>query len=107
MSTLKSHWISSLFGAGLLFAFIGERLIGAGTGRMAFTGLGVLAVIAAVAWRGMRLGADSSRSRIEQSFLGLQLLGLVALALYFAQSDVWTKAFDRAFDSAFPKLSVV
>ncbi|XXF79595.1 Gldg family protein [Myxococcaceae bacterium GXIMD 01537] len=77
------------FLAGLVGVFLGERVLGVGTGRAVCSGLGVASVAIAVGWRAARLfRAQGARRSVERWGLGLLLLGVTALALYFLQADV-------------------
>ena len=105
-----ASWIvSALFAVGFVFVFVGERLLGAGSGRTAMTVLGLLLVVAAVAWRLARqLGASGDARRIERILRALMDLGLLALALYFLQSDVGAKLFGGKLLSVnWPRLATV
>ncbi|WP_163996008.1 Gldg family protein [Pyxidicoccus caerfyrddinensis] len=93
---------------GLLAIFIGERIFGAGTGRTVLTGLGVVLAVGAAVWRFTRLrSAAPDRRAVEGWVLGLYGVGLVALLLYFLQSDVGTALFGGPLSQKAPKLAVV
>ncbi|MBZ4399681.1 Gldg family protein [Myxococcus sp. AS-1-15] len=96
------------FVAGLLAVFIGERILGVGTGRGLFSGLGVALAVGATAWRfvGSR-GASLDRRRVDGWVLGLYGLGLLALGLYFLQSDLGLSLFDAPLSQKAPKLAVM
>jgi hypothetical protein len=82
-------WISGLYGLGMLVIFAGERAIGTGTARGVTTGLGLALVLAAIVIRALRTRAGGAdRRTAERSLLGLYALGLLAVVLYFVQSDV-------------------
>jgi hypothetical protein len=90
MKTVKpsARW-SALWGAGMLAIFFGERMIGAGGARVAGTVGGLLLVIAAMVVRAGRAAtAAPDRRRVERMLLALYGLGLLAVLLYFAQSDL-------------------
>ncbi len=94
--------------AGLLAVFIGERILGAGTGRTVLSWLGVALVVGTMAWRASRLrSAAADRRAVEGWVLGLYGLGLVALLLYFLQSDAGTAVFGGPLSQKAPRLAVV
>ncbi|MGA9523231.1 MAG: Gldg family protein [Myxococcaceae bacterium] len=97
-------WILSLvFGLGLLAAFVGERLIGTGTARTVLTGLGVAAAVVSTGVRGLRVVRSSGdRRRVERTLLGFAVLGLVALALYFVQSESTSPKLAAALGALWP-----
>jgi hypothetical protein len=102
----RSWILSTLFGLGLIAVFIGERLAGAGSSRVVLTGLGCAAVAVAVGLRVLRWrGAQGERRRIEAALLGLCLLGVGALALYFAGSELWTRAVGTSLERGWPRLA--
>ncbi|MEB2313638.1 MAG: Gldg family protein [Polyangiaceae bacterium] len=82
-------WLVPLYVAGLVLVFIGERVIGEIPGwHSAFTGLGLAAVAVATALRfAPRFRAGGERRQMERLLAALSLLGLLALALYFATTD--------------------
>jgi ABC-2 type transport system ATP-binding protein len=88
----RASWpLSALWGAGMLAVFVGERGFGAGRGRTVATGLGLLLIAVAMGIRGVRaLRASGDGKRIERRIIDLQALGVAALVLYGAQSDLWT-----------------
>jgi hypothetical protein len=94
--------------AGLLAVFIGERILGAGTGRTVLSALGVAVAVGALAWRFTRLrSAAADRRAVEGWVLGLYGLGLLALGLYFLQSDAGAALFGGPLSQKAPKLAVV
>jgi hypothetical protein len=100
--------VTLTFVAGLLAVFIGERILGVGTGRTVLSWLGVALAVGAVAWRLSRLrSAPADRRAVEGWVLGLYGLGLAALLLYFAQSDAGTAVFGGPLSQKAPKLAVV
>jgi hypothetical protein len=94
--------------AGLLAVFIGERILGAGTGRVVLGALGVALALGAAAWRFTRMrSAAADRRAVEGWGLGLYGLGLVALLLYFVQSDAGAALFGASLSQKAPRLAVV
>lgn len=107
-----SWLLSGLMAVGLLLTWVGERVLEAGTGRLAATGLGVALVVVALAVRAVRSRSLKSQgerglqaSKVEGALLGLQLVVLAALAMYFAQSDVLVKLDGALLESSSPKLA--
>ncbi|WP_164007222.1 Gldg family protein [Pyxidicoccus trucidator] len=100
--------VTLVFVAGLLAVFIGERILGAGTGRTVLSALGVALAVGAAAWRFTRMrSAAADRRAVEGWVLGLYGLGLVALLLYFVQSDAGAALFGGALSQKAPRLAVV
>ena len=103
----SARW-SGLWGLGMLGIFIGERMIGAGGGRAVATIGGLCLVLAAMAVRfGRARGAAPDRRQVEQRLLGLYGLGLLAVALYFVQSDLPTLWKGKALELSWPRLATV
>lgn len=96
------------FVAGLVAVFIAERVLGAGSGRVALAALGVVVAVAATAWRVVRmLAAPVARRTLERWVLTLYGLGLLALALYFVKGDVGTALVGEPLSRSSPRLSGV
>ena len=77
---------------GLVAVFVGERLLGAGPGRIVLDVLGVIAVAGAAVlrWNRSALSAANPRAKVERLFAILSTLAVLALLTWFAQSDVVT-----------------
>ena len=75
---------------GLVAVFVGERLIGAGPGRIVLDAVGIIAVAGAAVlrWNRSALSAANPRARVERLFAILSTLAVLALLAWFAQSDV-------------------
>lgn len=102
-----SWYVSTLYFFGMLLVFIGERIIGAGSAR-ALTAVGVIGIGAAVAIRAARTRqADVERRAVERMLLALYTVGLVAVALYIAQSDLSSSVLGHPLERDWPKLSTV
>src|SRR5229473_840532 len=107
MTKLSYVW-SLAFVLGLIAAYIGERIVGAGSARGILTGLGVLLVLVTLTGRVVRMARSSGdRRRIERYLLVFQFLGLFALVLYFVQSDLWLRVASKMLNESSPKLAVV
>jgi hypothetical protein len=92
--------LSMLFGVGMLLVFVGERLVGSGGTRTALSAIGALLIVAATARRAMLMGREKDeRKATERILVNLYLVGIVALAMYFAQSDL------LSLDKSSPKLT--
>lgn len=106
MRAAKSYLVSIFFAAGLGSIFLGERILASGPSRGVFTGLGVLLVLLAVGLRALRMSAGQGDvRRSEQLILGLYLLGVLGLAIYFVQSDLMDSLIGGNFSTVYPKLS--
>lgn len=106
--TSRSWPVSVIFGVGLVFLYVGERIVESGSNRMLLSGLGAVVLLFAVALRVIRSrGAPPDRAAVERSFLLLQLLAVGALLLYFLQSDLWAKVASATLETGSPKLAGV
>ncbi|MGO9831264.1 MAG: Gldg family protein [Myxococcaceae bacterium] len=106
--TPRSAWLSAAFAAGLLTIFIGERLVGAGAGRIACSSLGVLVALGAFAVRVGRSSAeeDDRRAAVERTFAALQAVGTLAVLAYFLQSDLLPTLGGPDLSLSAPRLAV-
>ena len=104
---MKRSWSISIASlAGLCLLYAGERIAEGGTARGALSLSGVVLVVAALAWRGVRMArADSERRVVERTLGALQVIALAALALYALSSDVTAKVSTKAWLSDSPVLS--
>ncbi len=119
MATARSWSVSLVFFLGLVLLYVGERLFAAGSTRVACSAAGVLLIVASVAWRLMRVSAAKvsvptrkatdvrDRTQIEKALLGLQLVGVLGLFLYAAQSDLMARLLDKPLDQVMPRFAVV
>jgi hypothetical protein len=105
----SARW-SALWGVGMVLCFVGERAVGAGGGasRAVLTLGGLALVAAAMLTRARRASqATAERRQAERLLLGLYGLGLFAVALYFAQSDLPTLRGGLPLEHSSPKLATV
>jgi gliding motility-associatede transport system auxiliary component len=103
----ESYLWTLLYFGGMLLAFIGERIIGAGSLR-ALTGVGILMIAVALAVRAARASkAAVDRRPAERMLLALYALGVVAVVLYLAQSDLSASLLGKPLDRDWPKLATV
>jgi hypothetical protein len=100
--------LSIIMAVGLVLAWVGERIVEAPVARGSLTGIGALLVAAAFVIRlaRSRMGEGEAR-RIHGWLAALHGLALGALALYVAQSDIWTRNFGTSLESGSPKLAGV
>jgi hypothetical protein len=103
MGAASYVWTLVYFG-GMLLAFIGERIVGAGTAR-ALTGVGILLIVAAIVMRAARSRrAGTDRQQAERMLVALYVLGAVAVVLYLAQSDLSAMVLGKPLERDWPKL---
>ena len=103
----SARW-SAVYTVGMLAIFAGERIIGTGKPRLIATVLGLVLVLAAMAVRMMRAGkAPADRRQVERTLLGLYVLGLLSVLVYFVQSDVPTLRGGKPLEHSWPKLATV
>jgi hypothetical protein len=105
-SASRSWPISVIFGIGLVFLYIGERIVESGSSRAILSGLGAVVVLFATALRFIRSRqAHVDRAAVEKAFLDLHVVAVCGLLFYFVQSDLWAKAGGEALTTASPKLA--
>ncbi|MBC8131875.1 MAG: hypothetical protein H7X95_02765, partial [Deltaproteobacteria bacterium] len=99
---------SALYGLGMALLFTGERILATGKARAVVSILGlallVLAMVARVV-RGTRTAPD--RRAVERYIQSMYALGLLAVALYFVQSDVPALRGGKLLEVSWPKLATV
>lgn len=101
-----SYPVALVLGAGLLGLWLGERVVEAGTGRIVVSLLGVALVLGSTLWRLLRSrAATSGAGQVEKALLGLQVVVVAALAMYFAQSDALAKLDGATLAASSPRLS--
>jgi hypothetical protein len=89
MRTASPWWLSLVFGVGLFFVFLGERLAPVASMRVLMTVLGVAVVIITTAARAWTTsGTKGARQRIERTLLACHAGALLALVLY-AMTTSW------------------
>ena len=100
------NWPSLAYAAGLLFIYVGERILAAGGASTAVTAVGLAAVLAAVAWRGLasRNPQTGVRSTARMLLL-LYGLGALALVLHFVGGDVGARILGHPLDLRMPRLA--
>lgn len=91
---------------GLVFIWVGERVVDAPTARALCSGLGLALVLGAVVARLLAFSRSTGVARrIHGAFLALASLATVSLGLYAAQSDLWTRAAGAALATSSPQLA--
>jgi ABC-type uncharacterized transport system len=102
----SARW-SALWAAGMLLLFIGERLIGgAANSRAACLILGPAAIAGAMLARLSRLRAAAADRKVaERVLLRLYGVGMLAVILYFIQSDLPTLRGHLPLEHDSPKLA--
>ncbi|HEY4177152.1 MAG TPA: Gldg family protein [Kofleriaceae bacterium] len=83
MRTASPWWLSLVFGIGLLFILLGERVFGDGGLRAALTMVGVILVVGVTgvrAWTTM--GTSGSRKKVERALLFYHLATVASLVVY-------------------------
>ena len=91
----------------MLLAFIGERIVGAGTAR-ALTGVGVVMHRRRHRRaRGARRARDRGSQQAERMLLALYAVGALAVALYLAQSDLSSTVLGKPLERDWPKLATM
>lgn len=107
-SSPHSPWLSVVYAVGMLGVLLGERLLGAGTGRLVLSGAGAALVVLALVLRGARLSrAPAEWKAPERWLLALYAVGAVGLGLYFAQSDLASGLWGGALSQQAPRAAVV
>jgi putative flippase GtrA len=82
-----------LFLGGLVALFLGERMIGEGTPRLAVTGFGALILLGAVGVRAWSFTRSTERLQdAHRIALGFNIVALAGLAVYAATLDTFTGA---------------
>ncbi len=98
--------VAILLAVGLLLLWVGERVFEAGTGRLVVSWIGVVLVVGSALWRLLRTRqAAGGSAQVEKALLGLQVVALAAIAMYFAQSDALAKLDGAVLSVSSPKLS--
>ncbi|MEO5769192.1 MAG: DUF4350 domain-containing protein [Polyangia bacterium] len=99
---------SALYGLGMALLFTGERIVGSGKGRAVTSILGLALLLIAMGARLVR-GARTAPDRraVERYIQSMYALGLLAVALYFVQSDVPQLRGGKLLEASWPKLATV
>jgi hypothetical protein len=108
MRTASPWWASLIFGVGLFFVVLGERLFGhLPTLRMVMTVTGVIALVAITGLRGFTaMRTSGARRAVERTLLICQLGVLVSLVLY-ALTTKWGLGLFTMTDKGAAKFSTV
>ncbi|HEX7598409.1 MAG TPA: ABC transporter [Polyangia bacterium] len=100
-------WPSLAYAIGLLFVYVGERVIQSGRASAVVTILGLLGVLGAMLWRGLpsRKGPEGTRAAGRMLLL-LYGLGALALVLHFVGGDVGGRLLGRPPELSMPRLAI-
>jgi gliding motility-associatede transport system auxiliary component len=99
---------SVLFGAGLVAVYLGERMLEVGKSSAVVTVIGVLLAMAGFALRLADARTGRTQARPAELWLAwLEGLGLLALALYFLNSNLTFQVTGHTFEQRFPRVSGV
>jgi uncharacterized membrane protein len=97
---------SGIYGLGMALLFTGERLLGTGKSRTIASTAGVVLLLVAMFARVVRAGRVApDRRAVERYFQSMYALGLLAIALYFVQSDVPALRGGKLLEASWPKLA--
>ena len=100
------HWPSLVYASGLIFIYVGERILAAGGASAVVTAIGVAAVLGGAAWCGLAARkAEAGARRTARMLLLLYGLGALALLLHFAGGDFGAHVWGRPLDSRMPRLA--
>ena len=98
---------SAVYGVGMLLVFTGERIIAVGKPRAIASIFGVALVVLAMIVRAVRSARVApDRRAVERQIQSMYALGLLAIALYLAQSDVPALLGGKALEATWPKLAI-
>lgn len=99
---------SILYFVGLVAVYLGERVLEVGKPSAVMTVLGLLLVLGSCAWR-IVLGrtAPAHARPAERWLAALTGVGMVALALYFLNSNLTFQLTGRTFAQGWPRLSAM
>jgi hypothetical protein len=97
---------SVLYAGGLLAVYLGERVLEVGKPSTVVTVLGLLLVLGGFGWRLYLARAARPHARPAEQWLTLlSALGMVALALYFLNSNFTFQLTGHTFEQRWPRLS--
>jgi hypothetical protein len=98
--------LSILIAVGLGLAWVGERIVENPTARYGLTGVGAAMLVIAVVMRFVRSSSgNAALARTHRLFAMLHVGSLLAFALYFLQSDLFTKLTGTSLAASAPKLA--
>jgi multisubunit Na+/H+ antiporter MnhB subunit len=108
MTTESGHRVypSILYGAGLCAIYLGERVLEVGKSSTAVTVIGVLLVLGGFCGRMLEMQRARPHLRPAERWLGILAgVGLLAVALYFLNSNLTFHLTGRTFEQGYPRLS--
>jgi len=104
----SSFPLSIVFVVGWVLFYAGERIVDPGTQRLVLDIVAVVLIAGATAWRLTRGSSGrQGANQVERWLFLLQLVGVVSLLMYLAQSDAGAKLFGGPLDASSPKLAGV
>ncbi|HSP20164.1 MAG TPA: ABC transporter, partial [Myxococcaceae bacterium] len=106
----RSALLTAMTVLGLLAVFLAERVVGPGPLRAVLDVLGALGVIGAAVlrWnRSVASGVAAPRAKVERILAVLSTLALLALLVWFAQSDVLVSVGGPDVRQSTPRLATV
>lgn len=97
---------SVLFGLGLVLVYVGERILAVGKPSATLTIAGLVLLLAATGARAHQAAVRPAGSRhAERSLLLLQVVGLVAIGLFFLGSDLLVTLTGKSLEQRLPRLA--
>ena len=101
-----ARWPSLLYAAGLVLVFMGQRVLETGRPQTLASVAGVLLLLGAIAARLVRQGQLPAGYRApERTLVALYLVGLLAVALHFLNSDLLVRLTGKGLEQRMPLLS--
>lgn len=98
---MTSLLASGLLGASLVLLFVGERIVGEGTGRDALLWISLAGMIGSLVWRGLRVShAKGDQKPVESRLLWCGLGAVAGVALYGLSTDAGLEALGMEGDAA-------
>jgi hypothetical protein len=97
---------SILFALGMVAVFLGERVLDTGQPQRTAVILGLALLLGAVIARAVRQTTLPPSFRVpERALLGFYLLGILAVGLYFLDSDLLLRLTGKSLEQRMPRLS--
>jgi hypothetical protein len=107
MRTASPWWTSLIFGVGLFFLFLGERLFGYGGGRWPLDVIGLILLLGPTALRlYTTISTTGARRYVERTLLACHLGVIVSLILYVLSSK-WGLSHFHVTDKGAAKMETV
>jgi hypothetical protein len=101
-----ARWPSLVFAVGMIAVFLGERVLEVGQAQTIASAGGVALIIAAIVGRLVRQASLPIAHRApERTLVALYVVGLVAVGLYFLNSDLLLRLTGKGLEQRMPRLS--